>query len=124
MTPDGIGRPASAFRAGEEPGGRRVGRIDVAAKDDDRDATRAGQLKCGGGRLGAAAGNPGVVHDEYIRVGYRPGNPQPAGIHAPDVGDLRRDAQPDQGQVHARADDADKRMDARTALPARDHRGR
>ena len=124
MIRTGAVRSASAFRAGQEPGGSRVGRIDVAAKDDDRDATRAGQLECDRGRLGAAAGNPGVVYDQYIRAGYRPGNPQPAGVHTPDVGDLRRDAQPDQGQVHARPDDADKRMDARTALPAGDHRSR
>lgn len=94
-------------------------RVDVTAKDHDRDTARAGQLERGGGRLGAAAGNPGIVHNEDIGADRRPGDPQPVHVHAPDVNHPRHGAQPDKRQVHAGLHDAEKRMVTRPALTAR-----
>lgn len=93
----------------------------MAAEYDDRDTAGTCQLERGGSRLRAATGNPGVVHDEDAGASHRPGNTQPVGIYAPDVDNFRRDAQPDQRQVHARPHDADKRMRTRPALAAWHH---
>ena len=100
--------------------GRRpwIRRTHVPSKDNNSDTTRTCQLEGSGHRLGAAAGNPRVIHDQDIGTRDRIADAHPAGVYAPCMDRIRRDCQPHPGQVNARPDHADQRMDTRAALSA------
>jgi hypothetical protein len=106
----------------KEGGRPRVRRVHVPPEDNDRDATRTGQLQGRGGRLNAATGDPRVVDNQDIGTGDRIANAHPAWVNAPGVDRPWHDGQPHQGQGDARPDQAGKRMVTRAALPARHHR--
>jgi len=73
----------------------------VPPEDDDGDAARAGQLECGGHRLGAATGDPRVVYYKDIGAGDRIAGPRPARVNASGVDLSRHDGQPYERQRNA-----------------------
>ena len=73
----------------------------MTPEDHNSDAARAGQLERCGRRLGAATGDPRVVHDKDVAAGNRVADPDPAWVNAPTVHLSRHDGQPHHGQLNA-----------------------
>ena len=92
----------------------------MPADDDDRDPPGPGQLQRHRGRLGAAPGYPGVIHNQDVGPGHRSVDAQPAGVDAASMGRSpwgHREA--DERKVDTRSDEAEQWMAARPALAAR-----
>ena len=91
----------------------------MPADDDDRDPPGPGQLQRHGGRLSAAPGYPGVIHNQDVGPGHWSVDAQPAGVDAANMSRSpwgNREAH--ERKVDTRPDEAEQRMTARAALAA------
>ena len=92
----------------------------MPAEDDDRDPPGPGQLQRHRGRLSAAPGYPGVIHNQDVGPGHRSVDAQPARVDAANMSRSpwgNREAH--ERKVDTRPDEAEQRMTARAALAAR-----